>query len=271
VHFELKLRRVPEKVWVGALIFLLLLIAIWLGLGWFSYFRVAASHPQEIADRSNVDLQTAINSITASHLFGQPRPPAAPPPPQIAAPPPLNVKLKGVFAATGVEPAYAILNMEGNSDQAVKMGDELQDGIMLTEVHPAHVVVKRGAVVEKIALEEKFAKTAPRTPSPQSLPSTLPLPRPAAQPKNGAAGPVPKAESTPAVVNPAAGLKIESVPSDSIAHKLGLKKGDVVTQINGQVVTSPDDLTRLYQQFSQVGQVILEGTRDGKPMKLSLN
>lgn len=274
--FELKLDRFPEKVWIGGLFVLLILIALWLTSDWFSYFRTATSASTS-TERTQLDLDSAMTAISASHLFGRPRAAAVAAPAPAPEAPPLNVKLKGVFAATGVKPAYAILDVDGSGDQPIKLGDELQDGVVLAEVHPAYVTVKRGDATQQIRLEENVASTSPRVAQPRS-----PAARPSAR-KEGVAGPTarngaapkiestPKIESAPEVVNPAAGLKIESAPQDSIAQKLGLKKGDVVTQINGQVVTSLDDLARLHQQFSQVGQVVLEGTRDGKPMKLSLN
>ncbi|MGH8771694.1 MAG: type II secretion system protein N [Burkholderiales bacterium] len=259
-----------EKHWAHALFLLLLLLFFWLAFNWTSYFLASPSAREAASAQTPIDVQAAVSTISNQHLFGRPRLAVAPAAPQVAAPPPLNVKLKGVFAATGVQPAYAIVNVAGTGDQPVKLGDELDDGVVLAEVHPGYVVVKQGAITQQLALEERSAEQAPRIAQPNPARSQSNPSRSSTRPKNGAAGPAPKTESAPAVINPAAGLKIENVPQDSIAQKLGLKKGDVVQAVNGQVVTSLDDLTRLYQQFSQVGQVILEGTRDGKPMKLSL-
>jgi general secretion pathway protein C len=43
----------------------------------------------------------------------------------------------------------------------------------------------------------------------------------------------------------------------------------VVTQLNGQPVTSNEDIGRFYQQFNQTGQVRLIGLRDGKALTLN--
>ncbi|MBC7944446.1 MAG: PDZ domain-containing protein [Burkholderiales bacterium] len=70
-------------------------------------------------------------------------------------------------------------------------------------------------------------------------------------------------------VNPTGGVTISNVPAGSLTQKLGLQQGDVLTRINGQAVSSNNDLARLYQQFGQVNQITVEGTRNGKPMNLS--
>lgn len=264
---ETTLRRLPDKALPGVLIFLLLVLALWLGLRWFSYFRETVS-PSQPASIEKVDLQAAIAQISSSHLFGRgtlaATPAALPDPPSE----PLNVKLSGVFAATGVKPAYAILNVDGAGEQAVKAGDELKEGIVLKEVHAGHVVLNRDGALEKVVLEASLARPA----APRAQLPNFPVPR--AAPPNAerksprpTVGHSPKAETPAPVVNPAAGLKIETVPKEM--QKLGLKKGDVVSQINGQFVAGIDDLVGLYEEFSEIGEVVVEGTRDGKPLKLT--
>ncbi|MGH8728373.1 MAG: type II secretion system protein N [Burkholderiales bacterium] len=262
----LAFERLSEKYLTPILIVALLLVFFWLAFRWFSYFSAAQS-AAAIPAPVRVDLATAAETIRANHLFKKPLQAAAAAPQAVATEtPPLNVTLKGVFASTGIEPAYAIVNVEGSGDQAVKLGNELDDGVVLAEVHPAYVIVKRGGVAQEVALEEKFAPPV-TTPRVAATPTFL---KPSAQRKNGAAGRSPKAGAAPAVVNPAIGVKIDAVPQDGVAQRLGLKKGDVITAINGQVVASLDDLDRLHEEFSEVGQVILEGTRDGKPMTLNV-
>ncbi|MDQ3195507.1 MAG: PDZ domain-containing protein, partial [Pseudomonadota bacterium] len=70
-------------------------------------------------------------------------------------------------------------------------------------------------------------------------------------------------------VNPTGGVTISNVPDGSLTQKLGLQQGDVLNRINGQAVSSNNDLARLYQQFGQVSQITVEGTRNGKPINLS--
>ena len=263
--FATALRRLPEKAVVSALILLLLLLALWLGLGWFSYFREAVSAPSQTTTEQ-IDLQAAINQISSSHLFGRAASAAAPAAVNAPPPEPLNIKVSGVFAATGVKPAYAIVNVDGTGEQAVKAGDELKEGVVLERVHAGHIVLSRGGALEEVMLEASSSRPVP---SRAQLPN-LAAPRaaqPGARGGRGATGQAPKPQSAPSVINPAAGVKIETVPQD--LQKLGLKKGDVISQINGQIVASADDLVSLYDDFSEVGQVIVEGTRDGKPLKLT--
>jgi type II secretory pathway component PulC len=265
--FVTALRRLPEKAVVSALILLLLLLALWLGLGWFSYFREAVSAPSQTTTEQ-IDLQAAIDQISSSHLFGRAAPAAAPLP--VNAPPaePLNIKVSGVFATTGVKPAYAIVNVDGAGEQAVKAGDELKEGVVLERVHAGHIVLSRGGALEEVMLEASSSRPAPsRAQLPNFAAPRAAQPNAGASAARGAAGQAPKPQSAPPVVNPAAGLKIDTVPKD--LQKLGLKKGDVVSTINGQFVAGIDDLVGLYEEFSEIGEVIVEGTRDGKPLKLT--
>ena len=70
-------------------------------------------------------------------------------------------------------------------------------------------------------------------------------------------------------VVPGAGVVIAEAPAGSLAQKLSLQPGDTIRIVNGEPVTSQEDLLRLYQKFTSTGQVTLEGVRKGAPLKLS--
>lgn len=72
-----------------------------------------------------------------------------------AATTPLNIKLKGVFAASGKRPAMAIIDTGEKSNSAFSIGDTVLPDVVLEEVHAHHVILKRGGMRERLALEQK--------------------------------------------------------------------------------------------------------------------
>jgi S1-C subfamily serine protease len=65
------------------------------------------------------------------------------------------------------------------------------------------------------------------------------------------------------------GLKIKSVPTNTIYQRVGLKRGDVVTKINDRFVRSTQDLELLEDAISKPGNYVVELLRDGKTVTLT--
>ena len=64
----------------------------------------------------------------------------------------LNLKLRGVFAALGGQPAMAILGVDGQ-DQAVATGYEVVPGVVLDSVAPDHVILLNRGMRERLDLD----------------------------------------------------------------------------------------------------------------------
>lgn len=297
--------RLLKARWPALVAFALLIVLCWMLARWTWYIVSPDASAQPAAStRVIFDVTAAAHSISAANLFGAMQAPR--PVEQIAVPTSLNVKLKGVFSSDGKQPAYAILNIDSQGDRHIKTGAEVKSGVTLAEIHPRHVVLQRDGALERVELDEKAGGAAPaksaRAPVP-ARPAGVPTPAPATPnaPAPGAAQPqvdgnfnlnvkpagqnqysFSRNELTQALqdpkqlanlgaieVNPTGGVTIASVPSGSLTQKLGLQPGDVVSRVNGQAVSSNNDLARLYQQFGQVNQITLEATRNGKPLNLN--
>lgn len=293
--------------WPDLVAFGMLLIFCWLLARWT--WHIAS--PDLIAEPFvgegvSFDADAAAKTIMRAHLFGVPQVPAAAVQGVVSTP--LNIKLKGVFSATGKAPAYAIVNSENQGDRPVKAGKEIKPGVVLEEIHPRYVVLSQNGVRERVELEEIILAGPARTIRP-AIPA-----RSAAAPSQSRAqalrpAPSDMAEFPPQVegdfnldvtsatknqysfsrsalnqalqdpkqlaklgavkINPAGGLTISDAPAGSLTQKLGLQAGDVVTLVNGQQVTTNDDLVRLYQQFALVNQITLRAMRNGTPLNLS--
>jgi general secretion pathway protein C len=147
----------------------------WLATSWFWYFypQSGAGTAPAAAPRAPLAAGMLGEQIAAAQLFGS-APSAAGNVETVST---LNVKLKGVFAYGGKQPSAAIFNT-GQKDEFVAAGRDVLPGVRLEQVFATHVVLKRGAALERVNLEERVAG-AGGGPGPGARPS---FPRPLTPP-----------------------------------------------------------------------------------------
>ena len=68
----------------------------------------------------------------------------------------------------------------------------------------------------------------------------------------------------------AKGVAISDVTADSPAEKAGIKRGDTVLSINGQDVTTAEDLRNIIAQLPPGTKVTLKLTRGGKELRIAV-
>ena len=249
----------------------LLVVALGWQLAWWTWYFITPSL-RNTSVTSPVSMATDIN--LGRQLFGD----AGPATSTISSGPQTGIRLKGVFAVDGKTLSAAVLNM-GGRDQAVRMGQALSAGVMLSEVQPDHVIISRAGIRERIDLDRYDSRTKASTTtsgppvtqfrlnvastgsnayalSRQELNSVLQDPRQMAF--TGRIG-----------VATGGGVRVEDAPSGSLLDKLGIKSGDIITGINGQPINSQGDLVRLYQQFGTLTSIRAEVRRGGAPVMLS--
>src|SRR5258706_6904906 len=187
-----------------------------------------------------------------------------------------GLRLKGVVAPTPGTVAAAIFARTGARDVAVFIGGEAQPGVKLAEVYPDHVIVTRAGVRERVDLDTPRA--APPAASQRAGPGfRLNVERSGANNFTFARKDLDDALRDPNQLGylgqigmpPGGGVRMDAAPAGSLASKLGLRPGDVLRKINGQVVASPGDLARLYQQFATLSTVNAEVERGGTIVQLS--
>ena len=253
-----------------ALFGMLVVVALVLVLAWqlahwtWVFFAPAASVPQDSAADAGVDL------AVAARLFGGTS--------SGVAATATGLRLKGVIAPTPGVAASAIFSTGAGKDLSVFLGQEVQPGTKLAEVHPDHVIVSRAGIDTRIDLE------APRSMAPAagSRPSRaagfrLNVARSGANSFALSRKELDDALRDPNQLNylgqigvpPGGGVRMEAAPAGSLAQNLGLQPGDVIRKVNGQAVASPGDLARLYQQFASLSAVQAEVQRGGATLQLS--
>ena len=267
-------RSVRQKInlpqFVGTMLTIILIVALGLQLAWWGWHFLL---PAPTAAASNPSTGAALDDITlARKLFGGGD---AEPYAEASA---SDIRLKGVFAVDGVALSAAVVNWSGK-DQAVRVGQELMKGATLTEVHADYIVVARNGGSERIELDKFRLATAPattaqtRNPNPgfrlnvtaagggyslsrQELNNVLQDPR--QMEFLGQIG-----------VAPGGGVRVDGAGANTLAGKLGLQSGDVISAVNGQPVNSAGDLARLYSQFNTLSAVRVEVKRAGSPTMLN--
>ncbi|MBV9698406.1 MAG: PDZ domain-containing protein [Gammaproteobacteria bacterium] len=65
-------------------------------------------------------------------------------------------------------------------------------------------------------------------------------------------------------VNPDGGLRVEDIPPGSVVEELRLLPGDIITTINGESVSTPEDFVRIYRAEGRPTQMTV--LREGREL-----
>ena len=255
---------------IGAALTAILVAALGLQVAWWGWHFLL---PPTSSIASNPSTGAASEDISlARRLFGGSD--AAP----TAEANSSDIRLKGVFAVDGVTLSAAVANWSGK-DQAVRMGQELMKGATLAEVHADYIIVARNGGRERIELDKFRVATANSATRSATQPGTgfrlnvtaagggYSLSR---QELNGVLQDPRQMEFLGQIgVAPGGGVRIDGAGGNTLAGKLGLQSGDIISAVNGQPVNSAGDLARLYSQFNTLSAVRVEVKRAGSPTVLN--
>jgi general secretion pathway protein C len=181
------------------------------------------------------------------------------------APSNLNMTLTGVAARpTG---GCALIVIQGQPESAYCAGEELTPGVRLEAVERDRIVILRNGAREAVPLRDldKHASLiAPPAPPPIVQPGATGgqvVDRKQLQQQLGRPEFLSQALIVP---NPSGGFLVRQIQPGSLYEKLGLRPGDVIKNVNGQALTSMEDVMRLYQQFGTAQRVLVEVQRQGR-------
>ena len=176
----------------------------------------------------------------------------------------LNISLTGVAARrTG---GCALVVVQGQPESAYCAGEEITPGVRLESVQADRIVILRNGVRESVLMKDAEgtpgAIAAMQPPIVQSLGADRQVvDRRQLQRQIGRPEFLSQALIVP---NPGGGFLVREIQSGSLYEKLGLQPGDVIRTVNGQALTSMDDVMRLYQQFGTAERVTVDVQRQGR-------
>lgn len=209
----------------------------------------------------------------------------------------LTMQLAGTMVSE--DPAWSIAvlhNPTTKKTEFAKIGDSVLAQATVTAISRSRVLISRNGRVECLR-PESVRKAAASRPQP-ARPAAPDVPaKPAANPDDIArtavtrTGPnsysVPRDAVESVLNNPAAlreqapsvapfykdgkaaGFRLNGVRSGSVFSSLGIRNGDVIQSVNGQIIDSPQKAMELYQRLRQQGNIELVIERGGRPTTLN--
>ncbi|MBL8202325.1 MAG: type II secretion system protein GspC [Chromatiales bacterium] len=269
----------PMAVSIGAVI----LIGYYLArLAWLVYPagpRAPWQPPRQLAASGPAAAVPAdYATITAAHLFGEvsSEPPAVTGDAALNAPETsLSLQLRGAIAADDPRFAHAIIADGNGKEQVYFVNSTLPGGATVQQIQPDRVVLARAGQLEVLRLPREnqagaspgaFSPAAPRQPV---VPDQQNVQELVAQ---NAQGFLEVVRPQPFMPNgQLKGYRIYPGPNRQQFAALGLRAGDLVTEINGIALNNPAQGMEVFRSLGDAPQVTVTVERDGQPQVLSLN
>jgi len=207
-------------------------------------------------------------------LFGEAN---AEPPPSAAATAPdtrLNLKLRGTIAADDESIAHAIIMDSANKTSVYFVEDAIPGGATLHEVFPDRVVLKRGGEFETLRLPKKSSGSNTSARANTARPA-LPASRSAARSPGGLSD----AAAFTEIIRPQPfmpngelkGYRLYPGRDRRAFAALGLRPGDLVTDINGQPMNNIQSGMEVFRTLGDSPNITVTIERNGSPMVMSLD
>lgn len=176
----------------------------------------------------------------------------------------LAIKVFGVRVDEATGHGSAIIATPDGVQNSYAVGDEITPGVRLKSVTFDGIMIDRGGVAEQVFLDQSV--DAP-TVTPVTA-AVAPAPAPTAPPTSLAneIAFAPR-RTTRGLVS---GVTLSPKGSGAAFRAAGLQDGDVLTAINGQMISRADDVARAMAAAPQSGTTMLSIERSGKAMSLSV-
>jgi len=218
-------------------------------------------------------------SIAAAHLFGEvsKEPPALTGDAALTAPDTsLSLQLRGAVAAGDPRFAHAIIADGSGSEKVYFVNSTVPGGATVQQIQADRVILARAGQLEILRLPREGQ--AAGGPPAGGLSAA---PRPAVTPgqpnvqelvAQNAAGFLEVVRPQPFMPNgQLKGYRIYPGPNRQQFASLGLRAGDLVTEINGIALNNPAQGMEVFRSLGDAPQVTVTVERDGQPQVLSLN
>lgn len=257
--------RTARVINVGAAVAVAALLASWTWGALSPPVRSAA--PQLAATHAG---QAPLSVLLRSHLFGRPTSTT------LAAIPVshLALTLSGLVAG---KPGVALIGKPGKGVRPYIVGATISSGVVLAAVAPDRAILKQHGRLESLLL---YPPSAAGAGSSSAVPAQTPPPSPAPvrRPDAGIDHPV-TVPIEPSVVaafgslsnatlkswltpGPSGGVLVKQAPGQAFAS-LGLRKGDIIEEINGRPVNSLGAAVGAYMAGAKSGDVTVDVARGG--------
>jgi general secretion pathway protein C len=289
IHKLNSLRAQPAIYWIDAantrlprMVSVLLILGIAWFLARFVWVLVPLENefdwsvnPTSKRPSSSADTASQINyrTIVSAHIFGEAG--AGPVVTKTVNAPDtrLNLKLRGTIAAGDTKYAHAIIGDGKGKNEVYFVKDSVPGGAVLYEVYPDKVILNRAGTLETLRL--------PRTSESLGKPSARPRQTARATPGGGSIQQLMQKSGgsftdilRPQPYMPNGELKGYRVYPGRDRRRfaaLGLRPGDLVTDINGQPLNNLQAGMEVFKNLGDATQLTVTIERNGSPMALTLD
>lgn len=193
----------------------------------------------------------------------------------------LNLQLQGLISSENQAEARAIID-SGKEQTLYRIGEEIKDnrGVTLAKVMDQRIILDNNGHFESLWLysEEDFKKSASARKSSHRVPRSGRPPAAAAPAVNRsiARSQIPKSISDVVRFSvhredgAMVGYKIRPGRDRALFEQVGLKTGDVVTTVNGRVMTDPKQLREVYQDLKTATEASLVVRRGDNELPITI-
>ena len=158
----------------------------------------------------------------------------------------------------------AIIGLPDGRQVSVGVGEEVEPGLVLRSVGPDHVTLARGTSISRLIFSDVPVGAASVPPPPPGPQTVTPRSVPAVAPASASADLMAQTALRPRM----RGLRVDgftvSAAGDATALRAaGLRAGDVILAVNGQLLDSPARVAALRDQLSDSDSAEIRFERDG--------
>lgn len=281
----------PQQIWLKASavlppwVTLLLVVAIAWQLARIIWLTVPGAEPVPVAPPAPRAASTGtagaadtvnIDAILNAHLFGTADATAPAPDEEleVVEDTRLNLELRGTISADEAGAARAIIAVENGGEKVYSIGDSVTGGATLHSVYTDRVLLRRAGQLEALRLpraDQSTGGSARRTASARRTPT------------RAANSILDVMTNSPVkltdVIRPQPvfrdgkqqGYRVYPGRQRAQFAQLGLRPGDMITQINGMPLDDPARGMEIFRSLGDATQVSVTVERSGQPQVLTLD
>ena len=207
----------------------------------------------------------SVRQITRAWLFGKPENSKSAPVQKNAPVTKLNLVLRGVLAADPDALALAIIAKgkgKSGKEEIYGIGDTIQHGVTLREIHPDHIIIERNGRAEKLVMPKSkgggsfTASASKRTSSDAANATSLRDIRQQIMKNPTSFGDY----ALPIVVKENGkqiGYRLRPQKKGHLLQQYGLMPNDIITEINGVKLDKPQNGIKALRELSSASSVSL--------------
>ncbi|MDX2143254.1 MAG: type II secretion system protein N [Rhodospirillaceae bacterium] len=187
----------------------------------------------------------------------------------------LNLELFGVRAGANGAQGSAIIRRPDGTQDAFSPGQDILDGVVLEQIFPDRVTIRRLGIRESLPLDKRRAASAPALaaqPGDPATASTAEQTEPTRRRIDYFAPELFAAiELTPGVASDGTrGLVMRARGDNDMLRSAGFEPGDVLIAVNGQSVADPAQAARTVASLAEARSVIVSFSRGDKRIQQRL-